>query len=152
MASIEFNLLTKSVLEDGWLFPICVLSKDIHVEGLTENELKNRYTIIDGFHRYKNSERPELYKRTDGFVPCVLPTGDDHIATTVRMNRIKGTHTVIGMAEIVGILLKEGRTVEYIMKTYGMESEEVFRLANRVGIPKSDIITSGEWSKAWKPE
>jgi hypothetical protein len=68
------------------------------------------------------------------------------------MNRIKGTHTVIGMAEIVGILLKEGRTVEYIMKTYGMESEEVFRLANRVGIPKSDIITSGEWSKAWKPE
>lgn len=33
-----------------------------------------------------------------------------------------------------------------------MESEEVIRLANRKGIPKTDIIHNSEWSRSWTPE
>ncbi len=78
--------------------------------------------------------------------------GSDHIATTVRMNRVKGTHTVLGMAEIVKILLAQGRDVPYIMKEYGMEKEEIVRLASSVGIPKSELIKNANFSKSWTPE
>lgn len=152
MAPPEMNLLVESIIKDGWLFPICVLPKDVHIEGLTNNVNKNSFTIIDGFHRYKTSGKPEVYQITKGYVPIVFPMGTDHIATTVRMNRVKGTHTVLGMADIIEILLKQGKSLEYIMKEYGMEAEEVYRLANRKGIPKTDIITGSEWSKAWTPE
>lgn len=152
MAPPEMKLLVESIVNDGWLFPICVLPIDVHIEGLTDNAGHDRYTIIDGFHRYSVSENEKVYKLTDGFVPIVHPMGSDHIATTVRMNRVKGTHTVLGMADIIKILLDQGRTVEYIMKEYGMEKEEVVRLATSLGIPKSDLIVNNEFSKAWVPE
>lgn len=152
MAPPELNLLIESITKDGWLFPICVLPKEVHIEGLTNNKNLNTYPIIDGFHRYKASGKPKVYALTEGFVPIVFPSGSDHIATTIRMNRVKGTHTVLGMADIIEILLKQGKSLEYIMQEYGMESEEVYRLANRKGIPKTDIVTGSEWSKAWTPE
>ena len=151
MAPPELNLLVESITKDGWLFPILILPKDVHIEGLTDNANKNRYTIIDGFHRYTTSGNPKVYALTDGFVPVVTPSGTDHIATTVRMNRVKGTHTVLGMADIIQLLLEQGKTLEYIMQEYGMEAEEVYRLANRKGIPKTEIITDTSFSKAWTP-
>lgn len=152
MAPPELKLLSESISRDGWLFPICVLPKTVHIEGLTDNAELQCYTIIDGFHRYMTSGKPEVYQLTNGYVPVVFPLGLDHIATTVRMNRVKGTHTVLGMADIVEILVKQGKTVEYIMAEYGMEAEEVFRLANRKGIPKTELVMGAEWSKAWTPE
>lgn len=151
MAPPEMKLLVESIAKDGWLFPICVLPKEVHIEGLTDNAQADRYTIIDGFHRYQTSGKPEVYALTDGLVPIVFPAGSDHIATTVRMNRVKGTHTVLGMADIIEILVKQGKTVEYIMAEYGMEAEEVYRLANRKGIPKTELVTQAQWSKAWTP-
>lgn len=151
MAPPEMNLLIESITKDGWLFPICVLPKSVHIEGLTDNAGLDRYTIIDGFHRYKTSGVPEVYKLTGGYVPIVFPKGVDHIATTVRMNRVKGTHTVTGMAEIVVILIKQGKTVEYICTEYGMEEEEVYRLASSKGIPKTDLVKKAEFSKSWIP-
>jgi hypothetical protein len=152
MAPPEMKLLVESILKDGWLFPICVLPKDVHIEKLTDNEKQDRFTIIDGFHRYKTSGVPCIYAITKGFVPIVFPAGNDYIATTVRMNRVKGTHTVLGMADIIEILWKQGKSLEYIMKEYGMEAEEVYRLANRKGIPKTEIVTASEFSKAWVPQ
>lgn len=152
MAPPEMKLLVESIKNDGWLFPIVVLPKKIHIEGLSDNANHDKYTIIDGFHRYSISGHKEVYALTDGYVPIVNPAGADHIATTVRMNRIKGTHTVLGMADIIKILLEQGKTVEYIMKEYGMEQEEVVRLASAVGIPKSDLIINSEFSNAWTPQ
>lgn len=151
MAPPEMKLLNISIAEDGWLFPIVVLPKDVHIEGLTDNNNRDRYTIIDGFHRYTISGQKEVYARTNGYVPVVFPAGNDHIATTVRMNRIKGTHTVLGMADIIKILLGQGKDVAYIMKEYGMEQEEVVRLAASKGIPKSDLIVNSKFSQSWQP-
>jgi hypothetical protein len=151
MAPPEMKLLIESIINDGWLFPICVLPKDVHIENLTENENLDKYTIIDGFHRYKTSGNPQVYKITEGYVPIVFPKGTDHIATTVRMNRVKGTHTVLGMADIVEMLIKDGKSIDYIMQQFGMESEEIYRLASRKGIPKTELITDAMWSTAWTP-
>lgn len=152
MAPPEKELLIESIINDGWLFPICVLPKDVHIEGITDNEGKNKFTIIDGYHRHLISGHEKVYPLTGGYVPVVFPKGNDHIATTIRMNRVKGTHTVLGMSDVVSLLIKQGKTPEYIINAYGMEREEVVRLANKAGIPKTEIITEHSFSKGWVPE
>lgn len=151
MAPPEMDLLVQSIKADGWLFPILTLPIDVHVDGFTDNADLDKFTIIDGFHRYQISGHDEVYPLTEGYVPIVHPMGSDIMATTVRMNRVKGTHGVLGMASIVKILLEQGKNLEYIMREYGMEKEEVVRLAASQGIPQTDIIKNGKYSEAWEP-
>lgn len=152
VAPPEFQLLYESISNDGWLFPVIVLDKSIHIEGLTDNENFSKFTVIDGFHRYKLTKaKSDIGELTDNKIPCIVLIPDNPIATTVRLNRAKGTHGVLPMVEIVKLEIQRGATVEYIMKAYGMEEEEVSRLSLRGGIPQSDLIQKHEFSKSWIP-
>ena len=62
VAPPEMALLKQSILQDGWLFPIVVFDKTINIEGLTDNNDLNKYTIIDGFHRFTMSGDKEIFK------------------------------------------------------------------------------------------
>ena len=108
--------------------------------------------IIDGFHRYTISGQKEIYSMTDGKVPVLILNPINPLATTVRMNRAKGTHAVLKMGDIVKYQIENGKPLSDIMKEFGMEKEEVVRLANRMGIQKSDIIIDTEWSNSWIPQ
>lgn len=152
VAPPEMSLLKQSIMEDGWLFPIIVFDKSINIEGVTDNKNLDKYTIIDGFHRYTISGDKDIYSKTDGKVPVVILNPTNPLATTVRMNRAKGTHAVLKMADIVKYQIENGKPMEEIMKEFGMEKEEVIRLANRNGIHKSEIITDTDWSKSWIPK
>jgi ParB-like chromosome segregation protein Spo0J len=152
VAPPEMALLKESILQDGWLFPIIVFDKSIHIEGLTDNIKKDKYTIIDGFHRYTISGDKEIFSRTDGKVPVVILNPSNPLATTVRMNRAKGTHAVLKMGDIVKYQIENGKGISEIMKEFGMEKEEVIRLANRMGIHKSEIIIDTDWSNSWIPQ
>lgn len=152
VAKPEMRLLKQSILEDGWLFPILVFDKSIHIEGMTNNADHNVYTIVDGFHRFTISKDPEVYKLTDGFVPCIIINPKNPMATTVRMNRAKGNHAVLKMSEIVLNQVERGVPVENIMKEFGMEKEEVMRLSRRGGISLSDRVRNADWSEAWVPD
>ena len=55
------------------------------------------------------------------------------------------------MVEIVQKQPENGINVQDLCKTFGMEEEEVIRLANRVGIPKSAVIAENSFGKAWQP-
>jgi hypothetical protein len=57
VAPPEMSLLKQSILQDGWLFPIIVVDKTINIKGLTDNDNLDKYTIIDGFHRFTISGR-----------------------------------------------------------------------------------------------
>jgi hypothetical protein len=70
---------------------------------------------------------------------------------TIRHNRARGTHAVLRMADIVGDMIQMGIAMEEICERMQMEPEEVVRLANRKGIPKTEIITGTGWSKSWTP-
>lgn len=59
---------------------------------------------------------------------------------------------VLKMADIVFSMLEQGLPTEEICLRLQMEPEEVYRLANQKGIPKSDIVAKGDWSNAWTPE
>jgi len=140
VAPPELRLLKISILEDGWTQPI-VCNED--------------NTIVDGFHRWTVAGSKELVKLTDGKVPVVyvkLKDGAHKRMSTIRHNRARGTHAVLKMADIVEAMLAEGLCMEEICERLQMESEEVVRLANRKGIPKTDIVRNSAWSNSWVPE
>lgn len=140
VAPAELALLKRSIIEDGWTQPIVM-----HTDG----------TIVDGFHRWTVSGDVDVYRLTGGYVPVVMlenKNAQDRRISTVRHNRARGTHAVLKMADIVENLLRNGTPLEEIQTRLGMEREEIIRLANRKGIPKTAIISNSAWSKSWTPE
>jgi ParB-like chromosome segregation protein Spo0J len=140
VAPPEMKLLKISILEDGWTQPIVTLENG---------------EIVDGFHRWTVSGDVEVYRKTGGYVPIVVISPGDKASqqmATVRHNRARGTHAVLKMADIVSGMIAEGMSMNEICERLQMEDEEVIRLANRKGIPKTDIVVNNEWSKSWKPE
>lgn len=137
VAPDELELLTVSILEDGWTQPI-VINPDRE--------------IVDGFHRWTVSGQVELMGKYHGQVPVVVTHPKDiesQKMATIRHNRARGVHGVLDMSKIVQDLIGAGISQEEIMARLMMEEEEVIRLALRAGIPKTAIIRDREFSKAW---
>lgn len=120
----EQRLLKTSILENGWTQPIVA----------REHDGGDRLEIVDGYHRWLTSADREVYALTDGKVPIVrLPECPEDLAmmSTVRHNRARGTHHVLGMADIVARLLDSGLSRQEMGRRLGMDAEEVDRLADR---------------------
>jgi ParB-like chromosome segregation protein Spo0J len=138
VAPPELKLLKISILEDGWTQPI-VITPD--------------YEIVDGFHRWSVSADPQISKLTDGLIPVVTTnpaSKESQKMATIRHNRARGTHGVLNMALIVQSLIKANIPQQEIEQLLQMESEEVIRLALKVGINKTDIVQNAEFSQAWE--
>lgn len=118
----EHRLLKTSILENGWTQPIVARPE------------AGALQIVDGYHRWTVAADAEVAALTDGLVPVVvLPPTDPATArmATIRHNRARGTHHVLGMAEIVADLLRYGLTPDEISARLEMDPEEVDRLADR---------------------
>ena len=138
VASPELELLKISIMEDGWTQPI-VINENLE--------------IVDGFHRWTVSIDKDVYKLTSGKVPTVMLSNmniNDQKMSTIRHNRARGTHGVLDMSKIVKSMIESGLSQQEIESRLQMEDEEVIRLANRQGIPKSDIVQNTDWSKSWR--
>lgn len=141
VAPPELALIRVSIIEDGWTAPIVVTP-----------ELE----IVDGFHRALCVKTdPDVYRKTGGMVPTVEIRPRDNASqmmATIRHNRARGTHAVLDMSKIIQTLVERDKMpLAEICDRLKMESEEVIRLAARVGIPQSAIIAATGWSKEWKP-
>lgn len=119
VSDANLELLTQSILTNGWTLPIVV---------------RPDFTIIDGFHRWTVAGREPLLSKLGGKVPVVIVDhhGDTSadIYGTITHNRARGTHVLGPMKSIVQGLIDEGKTVKEIGKQLGMTPEEVFRLSN----------------------
>lgn len=136
----EHRLLKKSILENGWTQPIVA----------RDNPGGMKPEIVDGYHRWLVSEDPEIAALTGGYVPVVtLAATDDATArmATIRHNRARGTHGVVGMADIVADLLAAGIAPDEIGRRLEMDPEEVDRLADRGVMPKRGA--GAEFSNGW---
>lgn len=114
----NLQLLTQSILTNGWTLPIVV---------------RPDYTIIDGFHRWTVAGEEPLRTRLNGKVPVVIVHHADeagNIFGTITHNRARGTHLLEPMKAIVKKLIDEGKSVAEISKQLGMKPEEVFRLSD----------------------
>lgn len=128
----NLELLTQSILTNGWTLPIVV---------------RPDYTIIDGFHRWTVAGREPLKTKLGGKVPVVVVDhhGDDSadVYGTITHNRARGTHLLEPMKAIVKRLLDEGKTIQEIGKQLGMRPEEIFRLSGFTRDEFLNLMTEG---------
>ena len=136
------KLLYKSILEDGYTMPIvCYHIPDEDI-----------YEIVDGFHRYRTIlEHKDIFEREGGCLPVVTIEKDisNRMASTIRHNRARGTHSIELMTNIVAELVDSGMSDQWIMKNIGMDAEELLRLKQISGL--SSLFMDEEFSKSWNP-
>ena len=127
VAPEEMKLLELSIWEDGYTMPCgCYYRKE-----------SDTYEIVDGFHRYmimKTSQR--IYEREHGMLPVSVIDKDisERMASTIRHNRARGTHSVELMSGIVSELTKSGMSDEWILRNIGMDRDELLRLKQIGGL------------------
>ena len=139
VAPPEMKLLELSIWEDGYTMP-CVC---YHVKE------KDVYEIVDGFHRYmvmKTSRR--IYERERGLLPVTVIDKDisERMASTIRHNRARGTHSVELMSGIVSELVKSGMSDAWISRNIGMSKDELLRLKQISGL--AELFADEEFSKS----
>ena len=140
VAPPEMELLETSIWCDGYTMPIvCYKIPD-----------SDMYEIVDGFHRYTtmvNSKR--IRDRENGMLPIVVIDKDEseRMASTIRHNRARGSHSIELMSNIVAELTKSGMSDAWILKHIGMDRDELLRLKQITGL--ADLFKDKEFSKAF---
>lgn len=140
VAPPEMALLETSIWEDGYTMPVvCYYLPDEDV-----------YEIVDGYHRYttlKTSER--IREREGGMLPVVVIDKDEsnRMASTIRHNRARGSHSIELMSNIVAELTRSGMSDAWILKHVGMDRDELLRLKQITGL--ADLFKDKEFSTAW---
>lgn len=127
VAPPEMKLLYQSIKEDGYTMPIvCYYLKDI-----------DKYEIVDGYHRYTTMlNHKDIYERENGMLPVSVidkPIGD-RMASTVRHNRARGSHSIELMTNIVAELVENGASDRWILRNIGMDADELLRLKQITGL------------------
>jgi len=134
MPDTEMGLLKECILKYGFLFPIVT----------TWNEEKEKYCIIDGYHRYETLKRIGSDKVS---IVDLRLKYHDAVQLTVLMNRIKGLHQVELMSDLVVKLEDLGLSDSDICVNLGMEAEEYLRLKQQLGI--AHAFRNHEYSNSW---
>jgi ParB-like chromosome segregation protein Spo0J len=140
VAPPEMTLLELSIWEDGFTMPIVTYY----------DAVADIYEIVDGFHRYQvllTSER--IREREEGLAPIVVIDKplSDRMASTIRHNRARGTHSIELMQSIVADLIGAGMSDRWIMKHIGMDPDELLRLKQLTGL--AALFKDREFSLAW---
>lgn len=143
VATPEMKLLYESIKEDGYTMPIvCYYLED-----------EDKYEIVDGFHRYTTMlNHKDIYKRESGCLPVSIIDKplEERMASTVRHNRARGSHDIGLMANIVAELVDSGMSDAKVMKSLGMDADELLRLKQVSGL--ASLFTDKEFSKSWDVE
>lgn len=140
VAPPEMKLLELSIWEDGYTMPcVCYYlpAEDI-------------YEIVDGYHRYRIMlESDRIRERERGLLPVVVIDKDEQnrMASTIRHNRARGSHSIELMSNIVAELTKAGMSDAWILKHIGMDKDELLRLKQITGL--AELFSHKEFSEAW---
>jgi len=141
VAKKEMGLLYTSILHDGYTQPVVTIF----------DEEKQKYIIIDGFHRYFTCKsNQDILDRNKGRLPIVVLNKNinDRMASTVRHNRARGMHSVTGMSSMVFSMLENGWIDADICNELGMSVEELVKLKHITGFSK--LFQDKEYSQAWE--
>lgn len=143
VAPPEMELLETSIWEDGYTMPIVTF----------RDEENDTYIIVDGFHRYstmKSSQR--IFDREQGHLPIVVidKALGDRMASTIRHNRARGSHSIELMSTIVSELVEMGKGDRWISKHVGMSMDELLRMKQITGL--ASLFANKDFSEAWEAE
>ena len=81
-------------------------------------------------------------------MPCSIIDKDksNRMASTIRHNRARGSHSIELMMNIVGELKKAGMSDAWIIKEIGMDADELLRYKQLSGL--AELFKNREFSKA----
>jgi len=142
VAPPELQLLYDSIKSDGYTMPV-VCYHDAE---------RDKYIIVDGFHRYRIMlENEDIREREGGMLPVsVIDKPLDHrMASTIRHNRARGSHDVDLMSSIIRDLHDLGRSDAWISKHLGMDRDEILRLKQITGL--AALFREADYGRAWEP-
>jgi len=140
VAEPEMKLLETSIWEDGYTMPVVCYH-------LPEEDM---YEIVDGYHRFtvlKTSKR--IFDRERGKLPVAVIEKDEsnRMASTIRHNRARGSHSIELMSNIVSELVNAGMSDAWILKHIGMDKDELLRLKQVTGL--ASLFKDEEFTKAF---
>jgi len=143
VAPPEMELLETSIWEDGYTMPVVCFY----------DEENDKYIVVDGFHRYsilKNSKR--IFEREKGMLPVSVIDKDisDRMASTIRHNRARGSHSIDLMSSIVSELVEMGKGDAWICKHIGMSPDELLRMKQITGL--ASLFKNKDFSNSWDIE
>jgi ParB-like chromosome segregation protein Spo0J len=140
VAPPEMKLLEISIWEDGFTMPVvCYYLPDEDV-----------YEIVDGYHRFTTLQTSERIRdRENGMLPVVVIDKDisNRMASTIRHNRARGSHSIELMSSIVAELTSAGMSDAWILRHVGMDKDELLRLKQITGL--AALFADKEFSQAW---
>lgn len=140
VAPPEMKLLELSIWEDGYTMPLVCY----RVPG------EDCYEIVDGYHRYTTMlSSNRIREREHGLLPVVVIDKDDsnRMASTIRHNRARGSHSIELMSNIVADLTQAGMSDAWILRHIGMDRDELLRLKQITGL--TALFHDQEFSTAW---
>lgn len=143
VAPPEMKLLYESIKIDGYTMPIvCYYLED-----------EDKYEIVDGFHRYRTMlDHQDIYDREGGCLPVSVIDKpiESRMASTIRHNRARGTHSIELMTNIVTELVESGMSDAWIAKNLGMDWDELIRYKQQSGL--ASLFADKEFSHSWSAE
>lgn len=140
VAKPEMDLLYQSIKCDGYTQPCVVYPLE-----------NGEYEIVDGYHRYLTMlNHKDIYDRENGCLPVVTIDKDlsNRMASTIRHNRARGSHSIELMTNIVADLVESGMSDAWIMKNIGMDAEELLRLKQISGL--AALFKDKDFSSSWE--
>lgn len=140
VAPPEMKLLRKSILEDGYTQPLVAYQ-------IPDTD---EYEIVDGYHRYLiGRDDREIREREGGCLPVVVidKPMTARMASTIRHNRARGTHSIELMVNIVAGLVDSGMSDAWILKNIGMDADELLRLKQLSGLQA--LFKDRDFSQSW---
>ena len=96
----------------------------------------------------KTSKR--VFEREKGMLPVVVIEKDisNRMASTIRHNRARGSHSIELMSNIVAELTGAGMSDAWILRHVGMDKDELLRLKQITGL--ADLFKDKDFSESWK--
>ena len=141
VAPPEMKLLEISIWEDGFTQPIVCY----------HDKANDEYIVVDGFHRFTTMLTSERIRtREKGMMPVVVIDKElgERMASTIRHNRARGSHSVDLMSNIVAELLEMGKSDSWICRNIGMSADELLRLKQITGL--ANLFKDEDFSKSWE--
>lgn len=144
----EFELLCKSMDEDGFTQPIVAVRID--ETHCADPKFSGKYApgemvIVDGFHRWKAAHHlghPEV-----PFVEVPMTVEQMRIAT-LRHNRARGSEDIELSAEVLRDLQQLG-ALDWAKDSLMLDDAELNKLLDDIPAPES--LAAEEFSEAWDP-
>lgn len=137
----ESKLLYQSVKNDGYTMPVVSFKSESTI------------FIVDGQHRRMcERDNKDISESTFGRIPLTNIRGSqsdqsNRMASTIRHNRARGSHSVELMSNIVGELVTAGMSDAWILKHIGMDKDELLRLKQITGL--ASLFSTQEFSESW---